>query len=196
VLAEQAPDLHDVLQRVKDEGAAHMILDGKAFSADRCSEKTLSVKGEPVDLWYSGKAREHGGNIQALCTPDGFHWWVSDVEPGSLHDLTVAREHVLGELYWAASDLDLPTLADGGYDGAGIGVYTPVKHPPMAASWTWTPARATPCCVACGVWTNEASLCSAGRWRSLWHLTARPSKIGDIVKAAPALTPFEHGKIA
>jgi hypothetical protein len=65
-------------------------------------EKTLSVKGEPIDLWYSGKAYEHGGNIQALCAPDGFPWWVSDVEPGSVHDLTVAREHVLGALNWPA----------------------------------------------------------------------------------------------
>ena len=33
--------------------------------------------------------------------PDGFPLWVADVEPGSVHDLTVAREHVLGALYWA-----------------------------------------------------------------------------------------------
>jgi hypothetical protein len=55
--------------------------------------------------------------------------WTSDVEPGSTHDLTAAREHVLGALYWAASQLDLPALADGGYDGSGIGVHTPVKQP-------------------------------------------------------------------
>jgi hypothetical protein len=32
-------------------------------------------------------------------------------------------------LYWAASQLGLPTLADCGYDGAGIGVRTAVKQP-------------------------------------------------------------------
>ena len=32
-------------------------------------------------------------------------------------------------MYWAASRLGLPTLADGGYDGPGIGVHTPVKQP-------------------------------------------------------------------
>jgi hypothetical protein len=55
--------------------------------------------------------------------------WVSDVEPGSVHDLTAARVQVLGALYRAASQLDLPTLADDGYTGAGIGVHTPVKQP-------------------------------------------------------------------
>lgn len=35
VLAEQAPDLHDALNRAKAEGMACVILDGKIFSADR-----------------------------------------------------------------------------------------------------------------------------------------------------------------
>ena len=30
---------------------------------------------------------------------------------------------------WAASQLDLPTLADSGYDGAGQGIKTPIKQP-------------------------------------------------------------------
>lgn len=41
-------------------------------------------------------------------------------------DLTVAREHVLGALYWATSQLDLPT---GGYDGAGTDAHAPVEQP-------------------------------------------------------------------
>ena len=42
-----------------------MILDGKIIPADRCNEKTIGVKGQVIDLWYSGKAHRHGGNIQA-----------------------------------------------------------------------------------------------------------------------------------
>lgn len=38
-------------------------------------------------------------NIQAISAPTGFPLWVADVEPGSIHDLTVAREHILGDLY-------------------------------------------------------------------------------------------------
>lgn len=121
VLADQAPDLHQALRRAVDEGLTHLILDGTIIAADRCAEKTISVKGEPIDLWYSGKARHHGGNIQALSAPCGLPLWVSDVEPGSEHDLTAARAHVLGALYKAAAD-GLPTLADSGYDGAGIGI--------------------------------------------------------------------------
>ena len=55
VLAAQAPDLHETLQRAKDEGFAYVILDGKVFSADRYGEKTTSIKGEQIDLWYPGK---------------------------------------------------------------------------------------------------------------------------------------------
>jgi hypothetical protein len=34
-----------------------------------------------------------------------------------------------------------------------------------------------------------------GRWRTLHHITASPSKIGDIIKAALVLTHFEHGRL-
>ncbi|MET9634405.1 transposase family protein [Lentzea sp. NPDC006480] len=67
------------------------MLDGKIFSSDRPAEKAISVTDEQIDLWYSGKAHEHGGNIQALLAPDGFPLWVSDVEPGTMHDLTGPR---------------------------------------------------------------------------------------------------------
>jgi hypothetical protein len=51
------------------------------------------------------------------------------VEPGSVHDITAARAHALAALYWAAAT-GLPTLADPGYDGAGIGIGIPLKQPP------------------------------------------------------------------
>jgi hypothetical protein len=34
-----------------------------------------------------------------------------------------------------------------------------------------------------------------GRWRALHHITASPSKIGDIARAALVLTHVEHGYI-
>lgn len=37
--------------------------------------------------------REQGGNVQALMEPDGFPLWLSEVEPGSTHDITAARQH-------------------------------------------------------------------------------------------------------
>jgi hypothetical protein len=57
VLAGQAPDLHEALKRAQDEGFSHVILDGTVIACDRCKEPAVSVKGEIIDLWYSGKAR-------------------------------------------------------------------------------------------------------------------------------------------
>jgi DDE superfamily endonuclease len=129
VLADEAPDLREALERARAEGFPHVILDGTVISADRCRQKTLSVQGELIDVWYSGKAHAHGGNIQAVIAPDGFPLWVSPVEPGSVHDLTAARTHALPALYPAAAS-GLPALADPGYEGAGIGIHVPVKQPP------------------------------------------------------------------
>ena len=56
--------------------------------------------------------------------PDGLPIWTSDAMPGHLHDLTCAqRLDVTGALYWAASELRLPTLTDSGYEGAGQGIH-------------------------------------------------------------------------
>ncbi len=128
VLAEEAPELREALERAQGEGLSHVILDGKVIPCDRCKEPAVSVKGEVIDLWYSGKAHCHGGNVQAVCAPDGFPLWVSQVEPGSVHDLTAARAHAFPALYPAAA-AGLPTLADPGYQGAGTGILIPVKQP-------------------------------------------------------------------
>jgi hypothetical protein len=56
VLAGQAPELAEALERAKDQGFPHVILDGKIIPSDRCQEPAISVKGEVIDLWYSGKA--------------------------------------------------------------------------------------------------------------------------------------------
>ena len=130
VLAEQAPDLRGALERAKGQGFSHVILDGKIIACDRCKGPAVRVKGEPIDLWYSGKAHRHGGNIQAVLAPDGFPRWVSSAEPGSVHDLTAARAYALPAPSTGRAATNLPTLADLGYDGAGLGIHIPVKQPP------------------------------------------------------------------
>ena len=67
--------------------------------------------------------------MQVICDPGGFPLWVSDVCPGSTHDLTAARELVLPALYPHAAR-GLPGLADKGYTGAGVGIQVPIKHHP------------------------------------------------------------------
>lgn len=47
VLAEQAPDLSDALDRAKGEGFSHVILDGKVIACDQCKEPALSVRARP-----------------------------------------------------------------------------------------------------------------------------------------------------
>jgi DDE superfamily endonuclease len=127
VLAARAPTLQQALDRALAEGTPYLILDGKVVDADRCRQKTLSRKGKTIDLWYSGKTHDFGGNIQALFYPSGIPLWVSDVLLGNVHDLAAARENVLGALrpFLAA----MPVLADPGYEGAGRGVHVPVKKP-------------------------------------------------------------------
>jgi hypothetical protein len=45
VLAGQAPGLRQALERASDEGLSHVILDGAVIPADRCRQKTVSVRG-------------------------------------------------------------------------------------------------------------------------------------------------------
>jgi hypothetical protein len=195
VLAAQAPDLHEALQQAKDDDMNHVIMDGKLFASDRLGEQTTSVKGQQIDAWYSGKAHAHGGNIQALSAPDGFPLWVSEVEPGSVHDMRAARTHVLGALYWAASHLGLPTLADGGYDGAGIGVFTPVKQAADGRALDVDTRTYNALLRGLRCLGERGFALLTGRWRALRHITTSPRKIGDIVKAALVLTHFEHGRL-
>lgn len=191
VLAAQAPDLTEALDRVRDEGWAYVILDGKLVDTDRCQAKTISRKGEQIDVWYSGKKRDFAGNIQAVMRPDGLPIWVSGVEPGSVHDLTAAHEHALGALY-AAAARGLPTLADPAYRGAGIGIHTPVKQPADGRrlgvdNRTYNALLRSLRCVG-----ERGFALLTRRWRVLQHVTACPRKIEDIAKAALVLTHFEH----
>ena len=127
-LAAQAPDLHQVLERGKAVGWSHVTLDGTLIRTDRCRAKNPHTGH---DLWFSGKHRAPGGNVQIVSDPDGHAVAVSDVEPGSTHDLAAARATgFLGALHAAAALLGLPALADKGYDGAGAGVLTPTKAGP------------------------------------------------------------------
>jgi hypothetical protein len=185
VPAEQAPDLHQALERAGDDGVPYVILDGKIIAADRCREKTLSVNGEVIDLWYSGKARAHGGNVQAVFEPGGFPLWISGAEPGSVHDITAARASAFPALYRAAA-LGMPALADPGYDGSGIGVHTPVRQPPGGNELDINTRTRNALLRSLRCLGERGFALLTGRWRTLERITASPSRIGDI-------THYEHG---
>ena len=182
VLAAQAPDLHEALQEVAEQGWSHVVVDGKLIRTDRCAETTISVKGETINAWYSGKHRAPGGNVQAVIRPDGLPIWVSDVAPGHLHDLTVARDAgVIGALNWSASQLDLPALADSGYDGAGQGSRCRSSNPPVGRSSPRTARPTTRCCARFAASVNAASPCSPA--------AGAPSNASPSAPAASANSP-------
>ena len=193
VLAAQAADLHTALRRVADDGWSYVILDGKLFDCDRLTETTLSVKGETIDAWYSGKHRDFGANIQVIMRPDGLPIWTSAAMPGHLHDTSCARElGVTAALNWAAAEIDLPALADSGYESTGQGIKTPVKQPtdskPLAVD-----NRAYNRLLRGLRWQGERGFAIlVGRWKALRHTTISPRRIGDVVAAALHLTHFEY----
>ncbi|VEG25794.1 transposase family protein [Actinomyces howellii] len=123
VVSSKAPDLPEVLRGLKDKGVPFVCLDGTLVRTDRVAARDPATG---YHLWYSGKHKAFGGNIQVLTDHTGYPVWTSPVEPGSTHDITAARTHVLPALYPAAAG-GTPTLADKGYAGAGIGIKTPVK---------------------------------------------------------------------
>ncbi|MEV4508593.1 transposase family protein [Dactylosporangium sp. NPDC049525] len=192
LLSGRALELADALHRVQAEGWSHVILDGKVIATDRCHEKTISKKGKAIDVWYAGKTHDFGGNIQAVMRPDGLPIWVSDVEPGSTHDLSVAREHALGALY-AAATRGLPALADPGYEGAGHGVCTPVKQPADGRQLAFDTRTYNMLLRSMRCIGERGFALLTQRWRVLQHVTASPTKIGDIARATLVLTHFEHG---
>ena len=71
VSAAKAPALREALERAADQGLPYLILDGTLISSDRCADKKTSKKGREIDKWYSGKAHEPAGNVQALAAPRG-----------------------------------------------------------------------------------------------------------------------------
>ncbi|MFJ6216131.1 transposase family protein [Streptomyces sp. NPDC092296] len=184
VLADQAPDLPEVLNRCQREGMTHVILDGTPIESDRLA----GVRENGSDHLSSQKHKAFGGNIQFLSAPDGTPLRVSDVEPGSTPDITTARIHALPALCKAAAD-GLPTLADKGYIGAGIGIPIPVRRPKgkseQALHVDTRMFNALPRHVRALGERTAAEL--KQRRRTLQHVTLSPSRIGDTARAALVL---------
>lgn len=191
VLAAQAPDLHEALQRAREEGTPFVILDGKLFSTDRAAEQVTSVKGSQIDAWYSGRHHRPGGNVQAVMRPDGLPLWTSAAEPGHVHDITAARLSALPALYRSAA-LGMPALADSGYEGAGIGIHIPVKSP--GGNQELAPGNRTWNTLLRGLrFQGERGFSLlTQRWTVLQHTTASPRQLTQLVRAALVLTQFEH----
>src|SRR3954466_6499477 len=186
VLAAQAPDLHEVLQAGQAAGWTHVTLDGTLIGTDRC--RTVNPD-TGHDLWYSGKHRAPGGNVQIVSDPDRHPVAVSDVQPGSTHDLAAARATgFLGTLQAAAALLGLPAPADNGYHGAGAGVLTPTKGRGLHSD-NLTRNLLLGCLRAEG---ERGIALLKTRWKALHRIRLCPQRIGAVTKAALVLTRAER----
>jgi DDE superfamily endonuclease len=191
VLSAQAPGLDEALERALADGVPYVILDGKIFETDRLAESVTSAKGEEIDAWYSGKKHRPGANVQAVMLPRGLPLWTGPAEPGHVHDITAARASALPLLYRAASR-GMPALADGGYEGAGIGIHVPVKNPP--GNQQLDPDTRTRNALLRGLRSQgeRGFALLSQRWTTLQRITASPRRITEIIQAALVLTQFEH----
>ncbi|MFC8722810.1 transposase family protein [Kitasatospora sp. NPDC057198] len=113
---------------------------------------------------------------------------VSDVEPGSVPDITAARIHALPALYRAAAD-GLPTLADKGYIGAAIGIPIPVRRPKGKSELALhVDTRMFNTLLRHVRALGERTAAELEqRWRTLQYVTPSPGRIGDIARAVLVL---------
>ena len=89
-----------------------------------------------------------------------------------------------------AAATGLPTLADPGYDGAGTGVHIPVRQPADGRDLDINTRTHNALLRSLG---ERGNALLTGRWRTLQHITASPSKTSDIARAALVRTHFEYG---
>lgn len=102
---------------------------------------------------------------------------------------SAAREHVLPALYPAAAT-GLPTLADKGYTGAGIGIHVPTKGADLARdnrcrNQLLNASRAP---------AERANALLKSSFKALRRITLCPQRIGHIVTAALVLLTINGGR--
>ncbi len=114
LLAAAADDVATAMQRIRR--LAYAILDGTLIPIDRVADQRP---------YYSGKHKCHGVYVQVIADAAGRLVWASPALPGSVHDLTAARDHRISD---ALTIADVMTFADKGYQGAHGSVRTPFKR--------------------------------------------------------------------
>lgn len=134
------------------------------------------------------KNKGFGGVIQALTDPAGEPLWVSDVRPGSTHDVTAARELVLAP---HRRDADPGRLR--------------VRRRRLRRTDPPVPHRADSIPLHVNARTYNKLLRGlrclgergfallTERWKALEHVTISPRRITQIARAALAITRFERG---
>ena len=120
-LAAFAPTLPEAIAAAGSE--RRLLLDGTLIPTWRCAALATEANADPL---YNGKHHDHGMVVQALTDTGGDLVFLGQARPGSVHDLTEARDDGIVDAVTAAG---IETIADSGYQGAGGTVRTPVKRP-------------------------------------------------------------------
>ncbi|MGQ7352443.1 transposase family protein [Quadrisphaera oryzae] len=212
LLAAQAPSLKEAMVGAAQRGYRHVNLDGTLIEIDRVSipgpttRKNTTRSGPKrlkVDLWWSGKHKRHGGNVQVVTAPDGWPLWVSDVRPGREHDVTAARTdpELLDQVDRWRQD-GRTVLADLGYEGEAARMLTPVKADANGTDRAGEPVPLSP-----DQQTRNA-LHSATRaraeagnallkqtFKALRHVRVDPWRIGSMTAAALVLLHLIYDRI-
>jgi hypothetical protein len=190
VLAAHAPRLESALLPAKMAGYAHVNIDGTLIETDRCRTPGPTPG---VDLWWSGKHDNHGGNIQVITAPDGWPLWTSPVRAGREHDTTALREHGILPLLTAWADDDLRVLGDLGYEGEATTITVAFKKPRNGACTDVQQQfnRAHNGVRAIG--ERGYSLLKA-TFKALRNVSLCPWSIGKITTAALVLLHTDHGR--
>ena len=190
VLAAQAPGLRSALLAAKAAGYSHVNIDGTLIETDR-----IRIPGPTpgVDLWWSGKHDNHGGNVQVITAPDGWPLWTSKVRPGREHDTTAARTH--DELLPTLAEIitDLRTLGDLGYEGESDTITVAFKKP---KGGQLTDAQKLFNKAHNGVRAigERGNSLLKTTFLALRNVSLCPWKIGKIVAAALVLLHIEHDR--
>jgi len=191
VLAARRPALHGALLAAKAAGHSHVILDGTLIATDR-SCRPGPTPG--VDLWWSGKHKHHGGNVQVLSAPDGWPLWTSGVRPGREHDSTAARADpvLLQQITEWVQDGGL-ALADLGYQGEAHLFRLPAKKPKggelTEAQQAYNGLHSALRCLG-----ERANSLLKTTFRVLTRIRGCPWRIGDITAAALVLLHIENNR--
>jgi len=191
VLAAQAPAIESALLAARMAGHSHISINGTLIETDRCRTPGPT---DGVDLWWSGKHANHGGNVQVITAPDGWPLWTSPVRPGREHDTTALREHsdLLPALAtWIAENL--PALGDLGYEGESDTITVAFKKPKGGelTEQQKTHNKAHNGKRAVGERGNSLLKTT---FKALRNISLCPWRIGTIAAAALVILHIEHGR--
>ncbi len=171
-------------------GYSHVTIDGTLIETDRCRTPGPTPG---VDLWWSGKHDNHGGNVQVITAPDGWPLWTSPVRPGREHDTTAMRQHDILPLLTAWTDDHLRVLGDLGYEGEQATITVAFKKPKNGKLSLIQQQlnKAHNSLRAIGERGNSLLKMT---FKALRNVSLNPWRIGKIVAAALVILHIEHDR--